>query len=134
MSTIPEPIRQQVRLRAADRCEYCHRPGGLDTYSSQVDHIIATKHGGKTDLSNLAWTCFRCNNFKGSDVASYDDMQGELTPLYHPRRQRWDDHFTLQDGLMIGKTPTGRVTVKLLQMNHPKQVEMRRDLIAAGLW
>lgn len=61
-------------------------------------------------------------------------MTGELAPLYNPRLQHWDEHFELVGDEIIGKTPIGRITVRLLQMNHPEQVEARRLIIAAGLW
>jgi hypothetical protein len=52
----------------------------------------------------------------------------------YPHHNAWDDHFQLIDDKIVGKTPTGQTTVQLLQINHPEQVEMRRLLIAAGLW
>jgi hypothetical protein len=82
----------------------------------------------------LAWACFQCNVAKGSDVASYDAQTDELTPLYNPRTQEWDDHFELDGAEIVGKTPVGRVTVRLLQMNHPERIEIRYWLIEAGLW
>jgi hypothetical protein len=36
--------------------------------------------------------------------------------------------------MIFGKTAIGRVTVRLLQMNHPEQLEIRLQLIQAGVW
>lgn len=35
---------------------------------------------------------------------------------------------------IFGKTPVGRVTVRILQMNTAEQMEARQFLINAGLW
>jgi HNH endonuclease len=134
MSRIPAAIRRQVEERAKKRCEYCHMPDSVSSTGFQVDHIISQKQGGSSLLDNLAYACLKCNRMKGSDIAAYDEDTHELTPFYHPRRQLWDDHFQLQAGLMVGKTAIGRVTVRLFQMNHPRQVETRNELIKAGLW
>ena len=53
-----EALRQLVRQRAADRCEYCHLPAEYTDAPFQVDHIIAEKHHGPTIEENLAWSCF----------------------------------------------------------------------------
>lgn len=134
MTRVPDRIREQVQQRANSRCEYCRLPEEFGFYGHQVDHIIAVKHRGSSLLSNLAWACFDCNNAKGSDVASYDENTAQLTPLFNPRTQAWNDHFELNGAEIAGKTPVGRVTVFLLQVNRDEQVETRRDLIDAGIW
>jgi hypothetical protein len=98
-----------------------------------IDHIVAEKHGGPTVASNLALSCAICNGRKGSDLASVDPDTGIIIPLFHPRRDRWADHFRLVSGRIDPLTPTGRVTVRLLQLNHPERVEERELLIAIGV-
>ncbi len=100
--------------------------------SHQVDHIIALKHGGLTRAENLALSCARCNKHKGSDVASIDPTTGRVEPLFHPRRDHWNEHFEL-GAEIIARTPTGRVTLKLLQMNRSERVTEREVLIEAGV-
>lgn len=134
MARISATQREQVRRRGNGRCEYCRLPEEFSTYKHQVDHIIPHKHGGSDHINNLAWACFRCNNNKSTDVASYDPKTTKLFPLYNPRQQDWDDHFAIEDGFIYGKTPEGRVTVNVLHMNADKRVETRRDLIEADLW
>ncbi len=134
MTRLPDSIRLQVRLRAEKRCEYCHLPEGFGFYNHQVDHIISVRHKGSSDLSNLAWACFDCNNAKGSDVAAYDDATGQLAPLFNPRTQEWSDHFRLDGAKIIGITPVGRATVSFLNFNRDEQVGTRQDLIEIGLW
>ncbi|MHB8751600.1 MAG: hypothetical protein ACYDBJ_20725 [Aggregatilineales bacterium] len=52
--------------------------------------------------------------------------------MFHPRRDRWDEHFSLSNARIIGKTAIGRVTVELLQMNNPDRVAEREILIRLG--
>ncbi|MGB7520356.1 MAG: HNH endonuclease signature motif containing protein, partial [Spirulinaceae cyanobacterium] len=58
---IPAPIRRQVCQRAQDCCEYCLIPNLATFASHEVDHIIAEKHGGLTEIENLALSCSLCN-------------------------------------------------------------------------
>jgi hypothetical protein len=98
-----------------------------------IDHIVAEKHGGLTAADNLALSCTICNGHKGSDLASVDPETGTIVPLFHPRRDRWSDHFFLVGGRIEPRTAIGRVTVRLLQLNSPHRVEERRLLVAAGV-
>jgi hypothetical protein len=100
----------------------------------EIDHIIAEKHGGITDADNLCLACYRCNSFKRSDIVSADPETGAATYLFHPRRQKWNEYFALEAGMLRPLTPEGRVTVFLLRLNLPIQVEQRRNLIEIGLY
>jgi len=73
-----------------------------------------------------------CNKYKGSDIASIAPDTGEIVPLYHPRQARWSDHFQLSQAQFVPLTPTGHVTVRLLQLNHPARIKEREMLIAVG--
>lgn len=132
---IPRDLRAAVVARAQERCEYCqvHDTRELNPYPHEIDHIIAEKHGGKTTAENLAYTCFPCNRHKGSDIASFDPQTGDVTQLFNPRMQNWDDHFRLdENGTITGLTAEGRTTAALLQFNDPLRVQTRADLITAG--
>ena len=37
--------------------------------------------------------------------------------LFHPRQDRWDEHFERNGVLIVGRTAVGRATVGLLKMN-----------------
>jgi hypothetical protein len=135
MTRVTSSVRDQVRQRAKFRCEYCYKPEDANAFSHQVDHIIPEKHLGTSALSNLAWACFRCNNAKSTDIASYDADTGALTPLYNPRTQNWGEHFmTDENAVIAGLTAIGRVTVRIPDMNRPRQIQIRQALIDAGLW
>lgn len=131
---IPVELRRLVYKRAGGCCEYCLIPEGAVFVSHEVDHIIPQKHGGPTESDNLALSCAICNKHKGSDLASIDPVTDTIVPLYHPRRDRWSEHFRLSDSHIFPLTPKGRVTVRLLQFNSPDRLEERELLIAAGLF
>ena len=97
-----------------------------------IDHIIARKHGGSSLRSNLAYACFHCNTHKGSNIASLDPATGHLTPLYHPRSDRWMQHFAWQGVLLDGLTPAGRATIQTLVLNLPLMVAVRQSLAEEG--
>ena len=128
MPDIDAALRQVVRVQAGGQCEYCHISERLTLADHEIDHVIAVKHGGKTVASNLALCCTVCNPFKGSDIASIDPESGQITPLFHPRNVRWDDHFQVRDGEVLGLTAKGRVTVQLLRLNRPTRIRERQLL------
>lgn len=132
-SYIPATLRRLVYERAKGICEYCLIPEIAVLVAHEVDHIISKKHGGQTALDNLALSCALCNKHKGSDLASFDHETAKIVPLYHPRRERWADHFQLSNAEFIPLSQTGRVTIKLLLLNDPDRIEERKLLIEAGL-
>ena len=81
-----------------------------------------------------ALSCFRCNSFKGSDISGRDSKTGKLTALFNPRRHKWTRHFHWQGAYLIGRTPTGRVTIAVLRINDPFRVELRELLIEEGVF
>lgn len=121
-------LSRQVRERAAENCEYCRIPGFALPLPFQIDHIIAGQHDGETELSNLALACPHCNRHKGPNIAGMDPETGQLVRLFHPRRDRWADHFQLDGALINGKTPVGRATVQVLRMNADGPMQLRRLL------
>jgi hypothetical protein len=130
---VPAALRRLVYERAGGCCEYCLIPEAVVFATHEIDHIIAQKHGGVTEADNLALACALCNKYKGSDLASLDPETGRLVPLFHPRQHRWADHFQVRSAQFVPLTPTGRVTVRMLQLNHADRVEERALLIAAGI-
>lgn len=132
-SYVPAALRRFVHERAGGCCEYCFTPEVVAFAVHEVDHIIAEKHGGLTQKDNLALSCTLCNKHKGTDLASIDSQTGEIIPLYHPRRDRWADHFRVVEAEFIPLTPVGRVTVRLLQLNRSDRIKERQLLVEAGI-
>ncbi len=87
-----ESLRQFVRDRAANRCEYCRLSQEHHDLPFQVEHVIAKKHKGDDDGENLALSCYNCNAFKGPNIAGLDPLSQQLTRLFHPRKDQWADH------------------------------------------
>ena len=134
-----DELTQAVRERAGYACEYCllpeqDHPGEffVEAVAFEIEHIIPRQHRGRTVLRNLAFSCLRCNKSKGPNLAGLDPDTGKLTPLFHPRRHKWAYHFRLDGPYIVGRTPIGRVTVYVLNMNHQLRVELRRQLIEEG--
>ena len=128
---MPRPSRTlqlEVRGRAVERCEYCLFPEYASELPFHVDHIIAEKHGGRTEPQNLAWACFSCNLRKGPNIAGLDPDTGELTPLFNPRSDAWSEHFAWDGVWLRGKTAIGRATVTVLDINHVDSVTVREAL------
>ena len=98
---IDTAVRNLIRQRAGERCEYCRLPEHAVDIPFHVEHIIAKQHGGEDDPSNL---CLACD--------------------------RWREHFTIRGAEIEGLTPTGRATVRLLNMNARPRLRLRLELLA----
>jgi len=123
---IGSQTRAQVRERAQNACEYCHlHQDDSPLAALHIEHIIPKTHGGSDDLDNLALACIDCNLHKGTNLTGIDPETNEVTELFHPRRQEWIEHFGLQHVHVIGKTATGRTTIRVLNMNSDDQVALR---------
>jgi|GEM_PF-2351812 len=102
--------------------------------TSEVDHIIAVKHGGVTTEDNLAFSCLSCNRYKGSDFATIDKFSQEIVPLFNPRHQVWNEYFFLNGARIEGRTQIGQGTARLLQLNLPNRMLERQVLISQNLY
>jgi hypothetical protein len=120
---------RRVWQRAESRCEYCHLPASVYPLPFHIDHIIARQHGGATIIDNLALACLHCNRHKGPNIAGHDAATGDLVRLFHPRQDRWSDHFAWSGAELIGRTPIGRITIHVLAVNDPDFVAVRQVLI-----
>jgi len=98
-----------------------------------VEHVVARQHGGGDEPSNLAFACDRCNLHKGPNLTAIDPETGEIVPLFHPRRDSWQDHFRWENAEIVGRTPTGRATVRLLNMNAKRRLQLRMQQKPLGL-
>ena len=127
-------VHKTVRVRAGHRCEYCRFPEAFAELPFHLDHVIAQQHGGPTVLENLALACCYCNRYKGPNLSGIDPNSAEVVPLFHPRRQQWDEHFAWDGARLIAKTPAGRATVHLLQINRADAVAVRRLLMQEGVF
>lgn len=131
---IPADVRRIVVARAQDRCEYCQSVAEYATQSFDIDHIVPVSRGGTTVDYNLAFACSGCNSHKFNRLTALDPVDGKEVPLFHPRQQRWHEHFgwTEDFSRVVGLTPTGRATVAALQLNRAGVVGLRQLLYQVG--
>jgi hypothetical protein len=132
MKPVSSRLRSIVVSRASHLCEYCLIHQDDACFSFQVDHIISRKHYGPTTASNLALACLRCNVAKGSDAGAVIGRPRRLVRLYHPRQDRWRDHFRLLNVRILALSEVGEATVQLLDLNAPDRLQLRRALAKAG--
>lgn len=118
-----------VAERAAHRCEYCGAPEAVFNFPFEVEHIEPLVRRGSDDNRNLALACRSCNVHKGDAVESEDGDTQTVVRLFHPRRDVWSEHFTVDvtTGAIVGKTAAGRATVTRLGMNTRVQLAARKQ-------
>lgn len=134
MSDIPESVRQRVRERAGDRCEYCLSHQNYVMGRLQIDHVWPIAKGGLDDEENLCLACELCNQHKWTKTRGVDPVTGRPENLFNPRQQRWSEHFawSLDGAKILGLTPQGRATVIALSLNNELAIAVRRNWIKAG--
>jgi 5-methylcytosine-specific restriction endonuclease McrA len=134
MAYVPEPIKRAVFKRANYRCEYCLINEKLSFFSFHIEHIISLKHGGKTELNNLALACPICNINKGTDIATVLPESVRPIRFFNPRSEKWSEHFNLESsGLIVPITQTGEATIKILNLNHPDSIIERKEMLIRGI-
>jgi len=128
-------LRKLVRERAGARCEYCRLPDLLPHLMRfHLEHIRARRHSGEHTVTNLAWACARCNALKGTDLSGVDPDSNRVVRLFHPRRDRWLEHYRV-DALRIEPlTARGRATAWLLEFNSEDRIELRASFRELGFW
>jgi len=129
---IPDKLRSLVAKRAGYACEYCLVHQDDLIFGCQIDHILSLKHGGETHPDNLAFSCLPDNINKGSDIGTVLLPGKKLTRFFNPRTDKWTEHFTLSEGLILPKTKIGEATVKILQLNSHERVLRRQLLMLVG--
>lgn len=136
MPHIPAQLRQVVRERARNCCEYCHLPEAVTLVTFHIEHIIAEQHGGPTLLDNLALACPWCNLNKGPNIATLDPNQpydtATIVALFNPRQDHWADHFTLEGPLILPVSIRGHASMVLLRMNSIDLIVARRLALNSG--
>jgi hypothetical protein len=106
----------------------------LPSFSFDVEHIIARKHGGSEEHENLCWSCHSCNLAKSSNLSGVDPTTGRVARLFNPRRQRWKWHFNWVGPRLVGITSQGRATIAVLNINATDRVALRQLLIMARVF
>lgn len=95
MIPLSEFLRQPVRERANNRCEYCLSHQDYVMSRLQIDHIQPVAKGGTNTQKNLCLACELCNQYKWMQTEAVDPESEETVPLFHPLQQQWNEHFFL---------------------------------------
>ena len=82
-----------------------------------------------TATRDLALACHRCNLRKGPNLTGIDPQTGQVTRLFHPRQDRWSDHFVFEGACIAGLTAAGRATIHVLDLNDPRRLDLRTAII-----
>lgn len=133
-ASIPRLLRRRLLVEARGRCAYCHTLTAITGARLVVDHIVPDAAGGRTEFDNLCLACHSCNEFKGACTLALDPLTDEEVRIFHPRKDRWTEHFRWSpDGTeLVGITAIGRATLLALKMNHPLIVQARRLWVDVG--
>ena len=116
-------LRQIVTQRALGRCEYCCYPEKIHSGVLHLEHITPPQYGGKHTAENRALACPNCNLRKSKKNNGVDPITGQIVRLFHPRQDKWDEHFILQrqTGVIEGLTEIGRATVIFVLISLPNR-------------
>jgi hypothetical protein len=100
-----------------------------------IDHVLPRSAGGPTKLANLALACVSCSLRKAARVQGTDPTTGENAAIFNPRTTRWEEHFEILASCeIVGRTPVGRATVALLQLNRPIAIAIRAEERMRSRW
>lgn len=132
--SVSAPLAAQVLRRAGGRCEYCQMSQSLQGATFHVEHIVPLSRGGATSEENLALACPSCNLHKADRQTAIDPETRSEVRLFHPRRDRWDEHFAWAGFEATGKTEMGRATLATLRFNHPRRLEIRKAEARFGIF
>ena len=125
---VADSLRQTIFELDNFRCAYCHSPVELTVAIFEIEHIKPQSKGGSDELDNLCLACPTCNRYKGSQTEVIDPETNKSTSIFHPRHQKWSQHFVWDEksGEIIGKTAVGKATVELLKINRPRLTRLRQ--------
>jgi len=127
MSGVSDSMREQVVLRAGNRCEHCQLSQVGQEAIFHIDHVVPRVAGGPTVADNLALACVSYSLRKGAKQTAIDPDSGDEVPLFNPRTQVWTDHFRWDGERVIPLSPAGRATVAALALNRPLILAIRQE-------
>lgn len=124
-SPVPENLsyveyRPYLRKDFIYTCAYCT----IAEFEAQginftIDHYEPRK--ARPDLentySNLMYCCNACNQRKG-DRNPPPDQKAKGVRFFRPDQDRFDDHFSMKEIRLNGKTPCGEYTIDAIDLNR----------------
>lgn len=124
---IPSELRRVVVARAAGRCEYCKISQVGQEASFHIDHIIPVSSDGPTSEANLALACVSCSLRKGARLKFPTPGSDGMVTVFHPRKDKWDDHFFWRGPIIAGKTEIGEATIVAMKLNRELIISIRKE-------
>jgi len=114
MSTrIPESLRAQIDATDRRSCCYCLTSEAVSGIPLTYDHITPASRGGLTTLDNVCLAFRACNELKTNTIRAVDPLTQESVRLFHPRQQRWQDHFSRTSrSIRTSASPRRRLAVR----------------------
>jgi hypothetical protein len=131
---ISQNLRSQIELIDRKRCCYCLTNEANSGMPMTIDHIQPTSKGGLNTIENLCLACRTCNEYKSGTTEAIDPLTNQLTSLFNPRQQSWQEHFQWSNDAshVEGLTAIGRATVITLRMNNAVIVATRKRWFSIG--
>ena len=88
----------------------------------------------RESFSNRCLACASCNLAKGDRTKGTDPLTGREVSLFHPRRHAWNEHFlwARDQRNLLGKTPIGRATIAVLDLNGELRMQARQLWFETG--
>jgi len=131
---ISPSLRKRVSKQARYRCGYCLTPQRIIGMPMEIDHIIPESLGGSSQEGNLWLACRQGRSllyYVGLILATgpMDFYANHVTICYIPKINP-----TYQSQILhapVGRTVTGRATVKALRLNNEIIVDARRLWVQA---
>jgi hypothetical protein len=75
-----------------------NRPSVFPNLRNRAKPSMAEEATAKTSLS----PCYHWNSRTGPNLSGLDPESGALVRLFHPRQDRWDEHFERNGVLIVG--------------------------------
>ena len=121
-------LRQLVRQRANNYCEYCGLSQDSEPLPFHIEHIIPRQHRRKRFRRKISrWPVITAICIKAQTFPGLIQKTRKLTRLFHPRLDDWDEHFKNRDGEISGLSAIGRTTAALLRMNEDGRLQLRES-------
>ena len=117
-SYVPASLRRLVVVRADNLCEYCLIHHDHTFWGCEIEHIISEKHGGADrEADNLRVGVRLLQQLYRAVISLPCPTPGRLCRLFHPRLDRWSDHFELSGDVIRPLTEIAEATIRLLRIN-----------------
>lgn len=121
-------IEQELLLMSHDKCCYCECHIREESKYMEVEHFFAKRwHETKVlEWANLLPACKRCNIRKS-------DHNCAVEPIIHPVQDDPREHLKWRDYRFYDKTPLGKMTIVVVDLNERERLTNKRFDIGEGI-